>query len=172
MAIRKEVLENIQKTAMMAGPGKNGEGVTALWENYPKDGFRVIGDIAPYKKIEDKIGISLIVLFQALENGIYLKDGAYRREEPDKWFITGIENDIAYFHGDVDIAQFTRYKEPRTVYREEEYCPPDEVEASRDRISGKWERTSIRLEDYGKTWSLTKEAFNKPKTIYDEGAIR
>lgn len=172
MAIREEVLENIQKTAMMAGPGKNGEGVTALWENYPKDGFRMIGDIAPYKKIEDKIGISLIVLFQALENGIYLKDGVYNKEEPDKWFITSIDNNIAYFDGVVNIAQFGRYKGSgnRYDFSSEEYCPPDEVATSE--IIGIWNRTSIRLEDYGKTWALTKEAFNKPKTIYDEGAIR
>ena len=118
---------------------------------------QIMSELLEYKCIEAELGIDLVTLFKALKNGIYIKDGYNSfKDNGDKWFITTIENEVAYYHRQLNIKQFTKRKKDGMV-GDDEYCPSEEV----DKATGSWNSTYVYLEDYGKTWALTKEEFNE-----------
>lgn len=109
--------------------------------------------LAKVDHIDEELGIDLTILLRALKYGIYLKDGYNSfKANGDKWFITSIENEIAYYHKQLNVKQFRKQK-VGGMFGEDEYCPPEEV----DKAVGTWNSTCVYFEDYGKTWALTKE---------------
>lgn len=113
----------------------------------------LLDKLGPLEDIEDELGIDIITLFKALKNGVYLKDGYNSfKDNGDKWFITSVENEVAYYHEQINVRQFRKQKEGG-LFGEDEYCPPEEI----DKAVGAWNFTRIYLKDYGKTWALTKE---------------
>lgn len=95
------------------------------------------------EQIEKKLGIDLITLFKALENGIWTKGGFYgSRLEKIAEFVEKPEIGICYYQ---------QLDENYDVILEEEnsWCIFTLYYDDRNRMT--------RLKDYGKTWALTRE---------------
>lgn len=119
----------------------------------------VLKKLGEIENIEEEFEIDLIILLKALKYGIYIKDGYNGfKANGDKWFITSIENEIAYYHKQLNVKQF-RKRKVGGMFGEDEYCPPEEV----DKAVGAWNSTCVYIEDYGKTWALTKEELENDK---------
>ena len=108
-------------------------------------------------KIEEKLGIKLDVLFKALKNGIYLKDG----EKVKKAYPYEIELDTLWFDQEIKVFTGIRYdfNWRESLYTEEEkYIKNYKSHPLYKRAynAGLCGDTSIKLEDYGDTWILVK----------------
>lgn len=94
------------------------------------------------KDIEDELGIDLIILFKALKNGIYEKikpNKKNRNPEPRFWSYEDLSFGYQWYSNEYEAIQ-----NDTTIYEGHELGLL---------VSGEL----LRLEDYGKTWALTKE---------------
>lgn len=84
-------------------------------------------ELKKYEDIEEELGIDLVTLFKAIENGIWFKKGKKRivKDKPDGLTKCALENGFQYIK--------------RDGWR-------------LDCVNG-----LIETKDYGKTWALTKE---------------
>lgn len=132
---------------------KTANGFAPKYERETKTNYYdLVSKLGKLEDIEEELGINLIILFKAMKDGVYLKDNYhFFKDNGDKWFITEIENEIAYYHNQLDVQQFTKRKDG--VFGHDEYCPPEEISKG----TGTWRSTYIYPKDYGKTWALTKE---------------
>lgn len=109
----------------------------------------ICNKLGQLEDIEEELGIDLITLFKALENGIYVKTKAEIRVpllyECEKFkSVPVIENTIKYLLNHQ--FAFDLYNK-LFVYSNDVYR----------------ERERFYLKDYGKTWALTKEELAKEK---------
>ena len=94
------------------------------------------------ENIEEELGIDLIILSKALKNGIYEKIEPSKRNkkpEPRFWSYEDLALGYQWYSNEYEAIQ-----NDTTIYEGHEFGLL---------VSGEL----VRLEDYGKTWALTKE---------------
>jgi len=98
--------------------------------------------------LEDELGIDLITLFLALENGIWSKGGYYRA--------CCIENESHFIKPENIRLGRTWYGEQK--HQEDyDYYIEEEDQLCLFEMEFEDEQYVVRVKDYGKTWALTKE---------------
>lgn len=104
--------------------------------------------LSQLEDIEEELGIDIITLFKALKNGIYSKGGYYSAYIPTNsiHFIKpeNIELGISDYDTQDSEDDYNSYK----TYKNE-LCLYEHLYEDKQYV--------VRVNDYGKTWALTKE---------------
>ena len=116
-----------------------------------------INKLGQLEDIEEELGIDLVTLFKALKNGFYFKD--YQN------------NNEIRFSGNTFIRVGNQFVETKPCYEVKEttlyscYNPlkyPSTSKKVEDAHFWSWKtHLHFRIDEYGKTWALTKEELEK-----------
>ena len=115
-----------------------------IFDNFG-EGCNKLGQL---EDIEDELGIDLIILFKALNNGIWSKGGYYES--------CCVENEPHFIKPEDIMLGKVWYFESKHINDYEDYIKEPnqlclfEMEYEDDQYT-------VRVKDYGKTWALTKE---------------